>query len=75
MLAGTVSTGDLLSPPKWITWPTAFPGLIYFAIMPNSIQWRLASTPGVEPMLFFLVNFVIYSLVIYVLASLVRRKA
>jgi hypothetical protein len=70
MISGMLANGDVLSPDPAVAWTTALPRLIYRTAAPDLIQDRLVGIPGVESLLFFAGNLVLYSALIYGLITL-----
>lgn len=75
LVAGPIVTGGppMTTPAGFYT-PISLPSRIYRAIMPDSIQMATLSTPGVEPLMFFVGNVLLMSMIVFVLIGLFSKK-
>lgn len=65
--------GPPMTIPAALYIPISLPSLIYRSLVPDSIQMATLSSPGVEPLLFFVGNVLLVSVIIYALIRLTSR--
>ncbi len=54
--------------------PISLPYRVYRAIMPDTVQMATLSIPGVEPIMFFVANVLLLTLVIFAIAGLTSKQ-
>lgn len=74
LIAGPIiSGGPPMTIPAALYIPISLPSLIYRSLVPDSIQMATRSSPGVEPLLFFVGNVLLVSMIIYPSIKLISR--
>ena len=75
LIAGPIiSGGPPMTIPAALYIPISLPSRVYRSLVPDSIQMATLSSPGVEPVLFFAINVLLLSVLIFAIVSLISKK-
>ena len=75
LIAGPIiSGGPPMTIPSALYIPISLPSRVYRSLVPDSIQMATLSSPGVEPVLFFAINVLLLSVLIFAIVSLISKK-
>ena len=74
LIAGPITGGPPMMMPPSLYTPISLPSRLYRAIAPDSIQTATMSSPGLEPLMFFVGNVLLMSIIVFVVISLFSKR-